>query len=192
MLSTQHQRGIKDALQRYNVKEAGWLDAVKRVGAAGGQFLFGQPNKLLPKGVLGGEGLAAFKPGGSFSLDKILWPTIRNSQGQISPMATWLNRGFGTILPAYGALQALRGKSGDPNEGRLTNTLSGVGRALGSAYGFSLGGIFGAPILTQAGETFGRQLGHMLGSRPTPRKIELTPDDLQRLMATYQTSPGGF
>ncbi len=86
-----------------------------------------------------------------------------NFMAKASP---WLGRTFGTILPAYGAYKAITGKSGDPNESRLTNTLGAIGGGVGAAYGYSGLGALGGGIVAGAGARLGTGLGRMISRQP--------------------------
>jgi hypothetical protein len=182
MLAGEQSRGIEDALRHYGVKEAAapWLQAAGNAIGKGGRFLFGHPDKLLS------EGGKAFQPGGVFDAKNVFWPTMPGK-----PISTWMGRTFGTILPAYGMWRAAKGQDGDPHEGRLSNTLSSLGGAVGGAYGYSMGGILGAPYIQRAGASVGRNLGRMLGSRPPP-PIEPTEDQIHQFLAQHQQNGGGY
>ena len=100
----------------------------------------------------------------------------------------WMNRVFGTILPAYGVIQAARGQAGDPNESRLTNTLGAIGGGLGAAYGFHGFGVLGAPYLANAGSRIGTGVGKMFGS-PSQAATQAAPP-VEPQYAPYPQYPG--
>jgi hypothetical protein len=187
MLREAHQQGVRAALATFGVKEAAnWLPTL--TGAR--KVLIGESPEILSalrnKGL--SEGLRGlFQPGNTLHHGNVWWPTIKNA-----PVRTWLGRGFGTILPAYGAIQAVRGKSGDPNEGRLTNVLSALGSAAGFAYGAPSLGMLGAPLLARAGHGVGQRLGRMLGSRATPPQPEYAPPQEAAPAEPYYPGPGPY
>ena len=177
-LHAEHARGYAEALARYGVKQAfDWRGAVSgafgrpieavRQLRAGTAF---QKGKLLdPHALLWGssptaEQLAAIKPGNPASALSRGWASTRRGWMQAEP---WLNRAFTVGLPAYEAFQALKGK-GDPNEGRLSNTLGALGSGLGWAFGQPIAGWVGAPYVSQLGRAIGVGAGRLLGSRPAP------------------------
>lgn len=181
-LLDEHRRGAEAALSRYGVKEAvdwgafgrgalGKLDAAKR-------FLIGEPGQLL-------KGRQLFQEGQPLHWSNVFWPTVTNPQtGKKNLFGTWTGRTFQTILPAYAAYRALQGQGGDPQEGRLTNALSGLGGAIGGAYGFSGGGLLGSGLLSSVGAQAGKGVGRMLGSRAEPPPGP-TPEQLAQMQAMY-------
>lgn len=177
MLRDESFRGFQDALAAFGLKEAGvsdwarsaWQD-VKATPGVMWRGLTGDPaaRSELLKG-------RAFAPNGKLSLKNIWWPTEGNTA------VKWLSRA-GTVLPALEAYSALRGNSGNPHEGRLTNALGSIGQAVGNAYGFPLGGLIGGGILSTVGRRIGTGLGRVLGSRPDappprPPYYQLAPYD---------------
>lgn len=161
MLHAAHQRGVQTALATFGIKNAGWLPSLTGVR----KFFIGESPEII--GALRSKGLKEGL-GGLFKKDQLLhhsnvfWPTVPGSTAK-----TWMGRGFGTILPAIGVAQALRGH-GDPNEGVLANTLGSLGSAAGFAYGSPAVGMLGAPILAGLGHHAGKTIGRMLGSHPKP------------------------
>lgn len=175
MLQTAHTHGVQAALQRFGIKEAGVGDFLLNAAKATGRMFVGHPDVVLR------EGRKTFSPGGMLHWKNVLWPTFKGA-----PVMTWLGRA-GTILPMIGAVQAARGK-GNPNEGRLSNTLGALGGMVGNAYGFPAGGMVLGPTLGRLGERMGRGVGHMLGSRPDPTAPETAPNpalDPQNLWMAY-------
>jgi len=161
MLRDVHEQGVKDAFAHFGIKEAwfegtkDWLRNIRANPVSAlkdvGHGLVGHPIET-GKQLLAGT---AFKPEGILNLRK-------NLLG-----GGWLNRIMGIGIPAYGAIQALRGQ-GDPNEGRLSNALGAIGSGLGFTLGFPAAGMLGVPYIAEAGHRLGKGLGHLLGSRPTP------------------------
>lgn len=165
MLRDVHAQGLADALARYGIKEAGPLDWARRAGTSAWEGVKATPGAMW-RGLTGSPEARqqlmqgkAFAPGGSMSFGNVMWPTTGH------PVAKWLGRA-GTVLPALEAYSALRGRTGDPHEGRLTNALGSVGQALGNAYGFPVGGIIGSGMLSSVGHRLGKGLGRVLGSKP--------------------------
>jgi hypothetical protein len=150
--------GFSTALARYGIKEAGTADTLSRWAGTAARTLVGHPEKLLDA--------KSFRPGGMFNVRNVLWPT---EPGR--PLATWLGRTFGTLLPAYGVYQAMKGDAGDPSRGRLANTLGAAGNALGWAYGMPALGLLGAPMLGRLGQSLGEGVGQLIGGSPRPARI---------------------
>ena len=192
MIRQAHDAGVAAALARYGVKEAAipwgkvWGGA-KNVLNQGRKILIGEPEHLL-------QGRKAFQGEGPFSAKNIFWPTHHDpTTKKFQPVATWMGRGFNTLLPAYGVYQAATGQGGDPNEGRLTNALSALGQGLGGAYGYGIGGMIGGGLGANTGASAGAGLGRMLGSRPKgqqmqPQMAQSAYDEMQPPM----NSPGGY
>lgn len=163
MLRDAHAQGRAEALRRFGLKEAGvsdWAqsawDGTKAAPGAFWRGITGDPEAR--KQLLKGQ---AFSPGGKMSPGNVWWPTEGNTA------VKWLSRA-GTVLPALEAYSALRGHTGNPHEGRLTNALGSIGQAVGNAYGFPLGGLLGSGILSTVGRRVGTGLGRVLGSRSDP------------------------
>jgi len=154
MLARVHAEGLAAAFERFGMKTAGVTDVLKDVGTNVMHTFTGDP--AVRKSLLQGT---AFNRGAPLHWKNVIWPS---NGGHIS---NWVGR-LGTILPAYGALQALEGKGGDPNEGRLTNALSSLGQAAGFAYGMPAVGMLGAPLAANLGSQIGRGVGRALGSHP--------------------------
>jgi len=180
MLHDVHEQGIKDAFAHFGIKEAwfegtkNWLRGIRAnpVGALKdvGHSLVGHPIEL-PKQLLSGT---AFKPEGLLNLRKNFWP------------AGWGSRIMGLGFPAYGVVQALRGK-GDPNEGVLSNTLSALGSGAGFTLGYPALGMLGMPFAAEAGHNLGRGLGRMLGSKPSQPTQPMQP--MQPMQQAYHQQP---
>ena len=179
MLREAHQQGVQAALATYGVKEA--LD-IKTILQGAKALAIGSPieaGKQLIKGK-------AFRPGGLLNLRENFWPSIPKTGPWYHKAGPWAQRAFMTGLPAYGVIQAARGKDGDPNEGRLSNALGALGSAAGFGLGFPALGVFGSPYVAAAGQHLGRGLGHLLGSHPSAATQDATP------YAPMAALPGGF
>lgn len=168
-LREEHDQGFRDALARYGVKEAAFsLKPMWHPEAGMGtqviRSLIGHPDVLMK------EGLKPFRSGGPLSLGNMFWP-----RSDMHPVPKWLGRAS-TVMAALPVLGALRGQ-GDPNEGRLSNALSIAGGTLGSIYGNTALGMFGAPIVGALGAGAGKMVGRLLGSRPTPPPAPSMPVD---------------
>jgi len=171
MLHEAAQRGVQDALDRFQIKEAA---SVRGVLGGASNFLVGEAPRVLRAartGTLGNlfrKGRKATTPGGrdvapgALNIGQVLWPTFKGR-----PFKQWTQRAF-TALPAIGAIQAARGKAGDPNESRLTNTLGAMGTAAGYMYGYPAAGMLGAPILAGLGHRVGTGVGRLFGNGRPP------------------------
>jgi hypothetical protein len=163
MLGDAYKAGSLAALERFGIKEAGW--AGDTAGFMRRQ-LVGEPitaAKQLAAGTIG-------KPGGL--LHGMLWPTVPKDNwfGRKFPYVNpnklfpWMQRA-NTLFTGYQMMNDALGKSGDPNEGRLTNMLTTAGTGLGAAIGYPVGGMIGGGLLTSGGAWLGKHLGRALGSR---------------------------
>jgi hypothetical protein len=159
MLRALHTDGFATALKTYGIKEAGVADTLTRWGGETVRTLVGQPWKLGPR---------AFQPGGMLHWKNVFWPTVPGR-----PVATWLNRGLGTILPAYDVYKTMQGEAGDPTKGRLANTLAAAGNALGWAYGMPAVGLLGAPMLGQLGRSLGENIGRLVEGEPRATRNQI-------------------
>lgn len=174
MLREAQQRGIRDAHTTFRIKEAGGVPAPIRSALSFGRSMaIGELPTVARQAYRGGLKEVFAKPiphadpakavaGGILHPLNVLWPTIPGSRAK-----TWLYRGMGA-LPMIGAVQAARGKAGDPSESRLSNTLGAVGSGVGLMYGGMAGGMLGAPLLGSAGHHLGKGLGRMFSRRPSP------------------------
>jgi len=189
MLRDVHQRGVDDALAAYHVKTAfnarGALTTLRRLAIGDAPEIIGAVRK--------GQGKSLFKPavgkapGGLLNAKQVLWPTIPGK-----PIQQWLYRGLGA-LPALGAVQAARGKSGDPNESRLSNTLGALGSAAGFMYGIPAAGMLGAPIVGNAGHHIGRGLGRLFSQKPAPPSTPgQPPGNAESLPSRYPRPTGPY
>lgn len=151
MLVSAHQRGVRDALVRFGVKEAG----IKEMLGGAKNLLIGQPGKAFI------EGPGAFRPGGLLSHQNIWWPKTEGLTGMQKVMP-WLQRAGTAMIP----LQMMSSAHKDPNEGALSNMLGTAGQVAGFSYGMPALGMLGAPMLAEAGRSVGRGVGHLLGSHP--------------------------
>ena len=175
MLHDAYRKGVKEAYARYGIKEAalqpgavarfgqGALDAIKSIP----RLMIGHPEKVLQ------QGRGAFRPGGILDPKSILWPSVeRGVNGERLPQIMgWLGRAS-TLSTGYNAYKAMKGEAGDPNEGRLSNTLGAVGGSLGMGFGLPAAGALGAPVLARAGQALGKGIGHAFGSSPEPQQLD--------------------
>ena len=185
MLQDAYIAGVKEAFARFGVKEAaappGALGNLGRRawGAAKTvpQILFGSPLKTLQ------QGRTAFRPGGVLDPAAAFWPSVqRGAAGERMPQVMgWLGRA-GTLASGHQVYKTMKGEAGDPNEGRLSNTLGALGGAAGFGFGFPAVGALGAPLLARAGTSLGKGIGHVLGSKPEPQQL----DPLAYGPGTYQ------
>ena len=146
MLKQAYERGAEDALARLKIA-AGFLNNVM-------SGLVGQPGRAFV------EGPKAFAPGGFLSTKNVFWPAVSGPGGS---RLNWLNRAS-TAAAGLGLASQL--VHPDPHEGRLSGTLGALGGLAGSMYGYPALGMLGAPLLSRAGASLGRGIGHMLGSHP--------------------------
>ena len=172
--------GVAAALARYGVKEAAipwdkiWGGTKAELDYARRMFI-GQPEELL-KGRRIFEAPHAKNPaGGLLNWRNVFWPTIKNDAGKTDWLQTTMGRGFGSVLPAYGIYQAAKGTYGDPNEGRLANTLGAIGGGLAGSFAYPIGGIVGGGAAMELGSGIGKGIGHLMGSRPTMPQTPLPP-----------------
>jgi hypothetical protein len=191
MLREAQRRGIQAALEKYRIKEAGVLDSAKSFGRL---MLVGELPTVIRQARKGGlrevfrrpmDG----RPGGALHHSNVLWPTIPGS-----PTKSWAMRGL-TALPALGVIQAARGRAGDPNESRLSNTLGALGSTAGLMYGGMAGGMIGAPILGSLGHHIGKGVGRIVSKKPQPPapapphqippSTEPAPDEYPLSMSPY-------
>lgn len=143
MLAQHHARGAADALERFGIKNAGFIDGVKR-------NLFGRPGELFV------EGPRAFGHGGSLSAKNVFWPATSGPGGT---KWNWIPRA-NTLMMA----NSLRGALTPDEEGkRAPGVLGALGGMAGMAYGQHALGMLGAPLASGAGMALGRGLGHLLG-----------------------------
>ena len=183
-LHNSYDAGIQKALEIYGLKNAGFLGRIRqewnspasdiRTQQAGraafqpggslraltdiGHSFTGDPyaRKQLYEGK-------AFQPGGALDMKHMLWPSAGGG------LQKWMGRaqtGFG----AYDAYKALKGESGDPREGKLTNALASVGGTAGNLLGYPVGGLIGSSLLSGVGRRVGTGLGRMLGSSAPPQQ----------------------
>ena len=171
MIRQAHDAGVAAALARYGVKEAAIPWGKVWGGAKGAldyarQMIVGKPEELLQGRKIFSAPSAKNPAGGYLNWRNVFWPTVKNEAGKTDWLPTMVGRGFGSILPAYGVYQAAKGEYGDPNEGRLSNTLGAVGAGLAGAFAYPVGGMIGGGAAMALGDTLGKGVGHMLGSRP--------------------------
>ncbi len=150
--------GFASALRRHGVKEAALGESLPRWAGGAARTLVGHPEKLLQR--------KSFRPGGMFHVRNVLWPTEAGA-----PLANWVGRTFGTLLPAYGVYQAMRGEAGDPSKGRFANTLGAAGNALGWAYGMPAFGLLGAPMLARLAQSVGEGVGRFVDGSQRPQMV---------------------
>jgi hypothetical protein len=186
MLREAHQRGIQAALEKYSIKEAGPLRSALSFGR---MALVGELPTVVRQARQGGlrrvfQSSAGGRPGGILHPSNVFWPTIPGSRAK-----SWLFRGMG-VLPAIGAIQAARGKAGDPNESRLSNTLGALGSAAGLMYGGLAGGMIGAPILGSMGHHVGKGVGRIFSGKPQPPA--LPPASLHQIPQPAESAPDGY
>jgi hypothetical protein len=168
MLRAAHQRGVQTALADFGVKEAFDIKSL----------LMGAKNVAIGSPIETGRQLLkgkAFAPGGLLNLRENFWPAMPKTGPWYHKVGPLAQRAFMTGLPAYGVIQAARGKSGDPNEGRLSNVLGALGSAAGFGLGFPAVGMLGSSYVASAGQHLGQGLGHLLGSRPSPSTENASP-----------------
>ena len=146
MLKQANARGAANALTRLKVA-ASVIDGIK-------SNLIGQPGRAFV------EGPKAFAPGGFLSSNNVFWPAVSGPGGS---RLNWLAR---ASTLAAGAGLASQLAHPDPHEGRLAGTLGALGGLAGAMYGYPALGALGAPILSRAGASLGRGVGHLLGSHP--------------------------
>ena len=177
MLADARRQGVIDALEKLRVKEA-LLPAWDPNAGFGTQLIrgaIGHPDVLMR------QGLQPFRAGNPLHWRSVFWPGK-----DFPPMWKWIARGS-TILSALPVIDAMRGR-GDPREGRLSNALGAIGGTLGSVYGGQIGGLVGAPLLGHLGQSLGKGIGHLFGSRPTP----VPPTDDQTAMAVMMSQGGPY
>ena len=214
MLTQAYTSGANDAYTRFGIKTAAPVPAAAATAAEGlgtkavnlakevpGMAWEGA--KAVPRMMIGHPEKLWTERNDLFSKGKVLnpadafWPSAergapsaKNPAGSIWPKVFgWAGR-LNTLGMGYGAYKAMRGQAGDPNEGRLTNTLSALGNAAGWGFGFPVGGMLGAPLIAQGGSAIGKGIGHLLGSRPKPPNfgsLESSPMD-----ASAPYMPPGF
>lgn len=175
MLQDAYLEGVKEAYARFGVKEA-----IVSAGAARNfgrsawnavssipQLLFGSPVKAFQ------QGRSAFSRGGVLDPVAAFWPSVeRGPAGERLPQVMgWLQRA-GTVASGHGVYKAMKGEAGDPNEGRLSNTLSAIGGAAGMGFGMPGVGALGAPLLARGGASLGKGIGQLLGSSPEPKQLD--------------------
>jgi hypothetical protein len=175
MLQDAYLAGAEKAYARFGVKEAllspGALSNIGRRAwnsvSSVPQLLFGSPLKTMQ------QGRRAFSRGGVLDPVAAFWPSVeRGPAGERLPQAMgWLSRA-GTAASGYGVYKAMKGEAGDPNEGRLSNTLGALGGAAGMGFGIPAVGALGAPLLARAGSSLGKGVGHILGSSPEPQQLD--------------------
>jgi len=186
MLREARQRGIQDALVAYGVKEAASFgETVTGIR----KFMIGEAPEIVGaarKGNLGAmfRGKTPTQAAGVLNPKEIFWPTLPGK-----PVRQLLTRGI-SVIPAIGAVQAARGKAGDPNESRLTNTLGALGSAVGFVGGIPAAGMLGAPILGSVGHRIGKGVGRMISKAPTsppqsPQSTESMPEGYPMPMRPY-------
>jgi hypothetical protein len=146
MLRQANERGAADALARLKIA-GGFLSEVAH-------NLAGQPARAFI------EGPKAFRASGFLSPSNVFWPAVRGPGGS---KLNWLARA-GTVAAGAGLASQL--VHPDPNEGHLAGTLGAMGGLAGSMYGYPVLGMLGAPMLSSAGSSLGRGVGHLLGSHP--------------------------
>jgi len=173
MLEDAYRAGMKEACDRFGIKEAmpvGVTNFGRRAWNAAStipQVLFGNPIKAYR------EGMGTFRRGGVMNPVAAFWPSVaKGPAGERLPQAMgWLSRA-GTAASGYGVYKAMKGEGGDPNEGRLSNTLSALGSAAGMGFGFSAVGALGAPLVARAGASLGKGVGRVFGSTPEPQQLD--------------------
>lgn len=210
MLTQAYASGASDAYLRFGIKTAAPAPAaVEGLGAKAVNFAKDIPGHLwegaksVPRMMVGHPKKLWTERNDLFSKGKVLnptdafWPSVErgapsaeNPKGSIFPKIMGWGGRLNTLGMGYGAYKALRGQAGDPNEGRLTNTLSSLGNAAGWGFGFPVGGMLGAPLLAQAGSSIGKGIGHLLGSRPKPPNFRSFGADAQTQPDPYV--PPGF
>lgn len=146
MLKQANARGAIDALARLKIAE-GVIAGIKN-------NLIGQPGRAFI------EGPKAFGEGGFLSPKSIFWPAVNGPGGS---KLNWFARA-GTLAAGAGLASQL--VHPDPHEGRLAGTLGALGGLAGAMYGYPALGILGTPLLSRAGASLGRGVGHLLGSHP--------------------------
>lgn len=177
MLKQAHEAGFHDALARFGIKEAIAMPAP----ASMGQKMLGW-GKNIAQGLVGSPATVgkqiyngqAFKPEGALHWSKVFWPTVKNEAGQTNHLQTWLGRGFGSILPAYGAYRAAAG-DGDPTKSRAENVLGSLGGSVAGAYAYPFVGALGAGHLARAGQALGESVGGMFGGKPQQQQQPAYP-----------------
>jgi len=155
MLKESYDAGFEAAMQKYG----GAWDTAKATASFVRKQITGEPIRAARE-VWKGQ---AFKPGGIYN--NLFWPSHPEGAGWGGKTLTWVGRLGATVFPAIEAVQALRGQ-GDPSQGRLSNALGAVGTSVGNAFGLPTFGMFGGPLLGEAGRRLGQGVGRLLGSRP--------------------------
>lgn len=181
MLNDAYIAGQEAALQRFKVASIG--GALKSVATTAKNFIIGQPENIIRKGI--GK---SFQDGGQLHWKNVFWPTVKDQAGKVQHLPTWMGRGFNTLLPAYGVVQAARGEAGDPYESRASNILGAVGQGVGGAYGFSGLGMLGGMLGGSLAENTGRGIGRRLQGPPGPPP-EMYPPPEQQYMPEPQYLP---
>lgn len=179
MLADAYNRGQREALARYGIKEAAVATppavppAPFKERALGfakdtGKALFGDWGRAANefKTVTPEGGRQIFQQGGMLHPRELLWGSLPKDPKWYHHAALWGNR-IGTGLAAYEAFDALRG-GGDPNKGRLEKALGAVGGGLGWAFGGPLGGMLLSPMIAAGGRSLGEAAGRLIGGRPQP------------------------
>ncbi len=189
MLRGAHQHGVQAALEKYCIKEAA---PFQKAISFGRQMIMGELPTVIRQGRKGGLGAVFKKPlsgkpgsGGILHPRNVLWPTIPGA-----PARTWVYRGMGA-LPMIGAVQAARGKGGDLNETRFSNTLGALGAGVGLMYGGMTAGMLGVPILGSLGHHAGSGIGRMLSGKPKPPELPPAPLPPRQIPGTLESSPRG-
>lgn len=162
MLRKAYEKGTQAALARFGIKEAAGLPGAAAIGKGAASWLGGAARSMVghPEKMFNAQ---QYKPGGMFHWKNVLWPSEKGA-----PISNWLGRGFGTLLPAYGVYKTLQGEQGDPNKGKMENTLGSAGNALGFAFGFPAAGILGAPVMGRLGQSLGESVGRFVDGAPKP------------------------
>lgn len=165
MLDVYAARGRADALRHFGLaKTAGLADTARAGGKWLKELAIGRPGQAFV------EGPKAFAPGGMLATDKVWWPRTSGLSG-LAKLQPWAQRANTLMLP----LHVLRAARQDPNEGTLSNMLGTAGGLVGTAYGYPMLGMLGAPLLGRAGKALGHGVAHALGSTPVAQNMEDVP-----------------